>query len=153
MTYKKLWFRSKIEFPHQIPLRSYFRLWPPISRDQGDIKPNELWCAYVHMDLYHTPVSNRESIFFTCPVSGRSSQKPCQRCSSTGVKIFLLFTSKRLCSRVDKVGCIRFPQKNFLISGKNKIDFWEDFEFRAKIKKSFKTLSGKNFSKIKSWLA
>src|SRR5262245_42840633 len=66
-----------MQFLHQKSPKWYF--WPSISfyPDRGDIEPNEPWRAHVPMGLYQIPVSNPESIFFTCPAPGRFSQKPC----------------------------------------------------------------------------
>ena len=69
-----------MQFLHQIPPKWYFRPSTSFYPDRGDIEPNEPWRAHVPMGLYQTPVSNPESIFFTCPTIGRlgrSSQKPC----------------------------------------------------------------------------
>jgi hypothetical protein len=51
------------------------------------------------MGLYQTPVSNPESIFFTCPAPGRLSQKPCLKehhtvaAKSLEMELFKLFSS------------------------------------------------------------
>src|SRR3954454_14029108 len=66
-----------MQFVHQISQKLYFRPKTSFYPGRGDIEPNEPWRAHVPMGLYQTPVSNPESIFFTCPAPGRFSQKPC----------------------------------------------------------------------------
>ena len=66
-----------MEFLRQISQKWYFWSLTSFYPDRSDIEPNEPRRAYVPMGLYQTPASNRESIFLTCPVPGRFSQKPC----------------------------------------------------------------------------
>ena len=69
-----------MQFLYQISQKWYFWTLTSFYPDRGDIEPNEQWRAHVPMDLYQTPVSNRESIFFTSAAiarPGRLSQKPC----------------------------------------------------------------------------
>src|SRR2546430_15163966 len=101
LVYRKIKFGSKMQFLRQISQKWYF--WPSTSfyPDRGDIEPNEPWRAHVPMGLYQIPVSNRESIFFTCPSIGRLgrfSQKPCLKCvliriTSTRAYTFYLLSS------------------------------------------------------------
>src|SRR3954451_11569859 len=71
LVYQKVKFGSKMQFLHQIPPKWYFRPSTSFYPDRSDIEPNEPWRAHIPMGLYQIPVSNRESIFFTCPTIGR----------------------------------------------------------------------------------